>query len=117
MGGVIVLNTYTVSDYSSLVMIIGIICGMVSILYFYLMMVNHGNTNTIVYGIVSVIAIIGAIFILFMSQSHWRVNVRQRYECILDSNVSFVELYEKYDVIEQRGDIWVLEEKANGTVD
>lgn len=40
-----------------------------------------------------------------------------QYECTIDSNVSFVELYEKYDVIEQRGDIWVLEEKANGTVD
>lgn len=37
-----------------------------------------------------------------------------RYECIIDSNVSFVELYEKYNVIEQRGDIWVLEEKTNG---
>lgn len=40
-----------------------------------------------------------------------------QYECTIDSNVSFVELYEKYDVIEQRGDIWVLEEKANGEVD
>lgn len=37
-----------------------------------------------------------------------------RYECTIDSNVSFVELYEKYNVIEQRGDIWVLEEKTNG---
>lgn len=40
-----------------------------------------------------------------------------QYECTIDSNVSFVELYEKYDVIEQRGDIWVLEEKADGEVD
>lgn len=40
-----------------------------------------------------------------------------QYECTIDSNVSFVELYEKYDVIEQRGDIWVLEEKTNGEVD
>ena len=37
-----------------------------------------------------------------------------RYECTIDSNVSFVELYEKYNVIEQRGDIWVLEEKTSG---
>lgn len=40
-----------------------------------------------------------------------------QYECTIDSDVSFVELYEKYDVIEQRGDIWVLEEKTNGEVD
>lgn len=40
-----------------------------------------------------------------------------QYECVIDKNVSFVELYEKYDVIEQRGDIWVLEEKVDGKVD
>lgn len=40
-----------------------------------------------------------------------------QYECTIDSNVSFVELQEKYTVIEQRGDIWVLEEKTNGKVD
>ena len=41
-------------------------------------------------------------------------NTIPRYECTIDSNVSFVELYEKYNVIEQRGDIWILEEKTNG---
>ena len=41
-------------------------------------------------------------------------NTIPRYECTIDSNVSFVELYEKYNVIEQRGNIWVLEEKTSG---
>lgn len=41
-------------------------------------------------------------------------NTISRYECTIDSNVSFVELYEKYDVIEQRGDIWILEGKTSG---
>ena len=40
-----------------------------------------------------------------------------QYECTIDSNVGFVELHEKYNVIEQRGDIWVLEEKTNGEAD
>ena len=40
-----------------------------------------------------------------------------QYECTIDKDVSFVELHEKYNVIEQRGDIWVLEEKTNGEVD
>lgn len=39
-----------------------------------------------------------------------------QYECTIDKDVSFVELYEKYNVIEQRGDIWVLEEKVDGKV-
>ena len=36
---------------------------------------------------------------------------RNRYEVILDDSVSANEIYEKYKVIEQRGEIWVIEDK------
>ena len=36
---------------------------------------------------------------------------RYQYEVTIDKSVSVTELYEKYDIIEQRGDIWVLEDK------
>ena len=36
---------------------------------------------------------------------------KYRYEVILNENVSFHEITSKYDVIEQRGDIFVLEDK------
>ena len=36
---------------------------------------------------------------------------RYRYEVTIDESVSFNDIYEKYEIIEQRGDIWVLEEK------
>ena len=36
---------------------------------------------------------------------------RNRYEVILDDSVSAKEIYEKYKVIEQRGEIWVIEDK------
>lgn len=117
MDGVTILNTFTVSNCSSLAMIIGIIIAAIGIIFFCFMWDSSEDADTICYGIFCVGAIIGAMFILFMSQNHWRVNVRQRYECVLDTDASFVELYEKYNVIEQRGDIWVLEEKTNGEVD
>lgn len=34
------------------------------------------------------------------------------YECIIDESVSFNELYEKYEIVEQRGSIWVLKDKG-----
>lgn len=34
-----------------------------------------------------------------------------RYECIIDDSVSYNEVVENYKIIEQRGDIWVLEDK------
>lgn len=52
------------------------------------------------------------IFIFFLIGTYTS-DTMLRYECTIDSNVSFVELYEKYNVIEQRGDIWVLEEKVS----
>lgn len=36
---------------------------------------------------------------------------RNRYEVILDDTVPAKEIHEKYIVVEQRGDIWVLEDK------
>lgn len=36
---------------------------------------------------------------------------RYEYEVTIDESVDFIDIYEKYDVIEQRGEIWVLEDK------
>ena len=36
---------------------------------------------------------------------------RYRYESTIDESVSAEQLYDKYDVIERRGEIWVLEDK------
>lgn len=36
---------------------------------------------------------------------------RYKYECAIDDSVSISELYDHYDVVEQRGDIWVLKDK------
>lgn len=36
-----------------------------------------------------------------------------RYEAIIDDDVSYVELLENYNIVEQRGNILVLEEKSD----
>ena len=36
---------------------------------------------------------------------------RYSYECTIDDNVSIVDVYSEYNVVERRGDIWVLEDK------
>lgn len=37
---------------------------------------------------------------------------RCRYECTIDDDASFTDICEKYTVVEQRGDLWVLEDKG-----
>ncbi len=36
---------------------------------------------------------------------------RYEYECVIDESVKFSNIYEHYEVIDQRGDIWILKEK------
>lgn len=38
---------------------------------------------------------------------------RYRYEVTIDDSVSITEVYDHYNVVEQRGDIWILEDKEN----
>ena len=38
---------------------------------------------------------------------------RYKYEVTIDDNVPFTEIYKKYDVVKQKGDIWVLEDKED----
>lgn len=37
--------------------------------------------------------------------------VEIRYECAIDDTASFIEIMENYDVVDRRGDIWILEDK------
>ena len=36
---------------------------------------------------------------------------KTRYECAIDDTASFIEIMENYDVVDRRGDIWILEDK------
>lgn len=38
---------------------------------------------------------------------------KTRYECAIDDTASFIEIMENYDVVDRRGDIWILEDKAD----
>lgn len=50
-----------------------------------------------------VISLVGAFF--------KKPSGRYQYECLIDDTVPYTEIYNKYDVIERRGSIWVLEDK------
>ena len=57
------------------------------------------------------IGFLGIVFIAVPTASIFTIEGRTQYECTIDDSVSFAEVYEKYKVIEQRGEIWVLEDK------
>lgn len=79
----------------------------------------------VVSGVVTVLALVdcdygiaiwvGTLFIFFLGSiffvSQGRKTNRTRYECLIDDTTPFVEVAENYDVVSQRGDLWILEDK------
>ena len=61
--------------------------------------------------IAAVIFFIACCIISFIGAIFEKPSGRYRYECLIDDTVPYTEIYDKYDVIEQRGSIWVLEDK------
>lgn len=110
MDGITILNTIIVDDYARWVLPTVLALGVICIMSFVLMLTSKDN-RVIIFGIISLVAIIATPIIIIASKTHWRTNERNQYECIIDNSVSINEVYEKYNVIERRGEIWVLEDK------
>lgn len=110
MDGITILNTIIVDEYAQwvppTVLALGFICIVALVL-----MLNSNDNGAIIFGTISLLAMIAILIIVITSKSHWRTNDRNQYECIIDDSVSINEVYENYNVIERRGDIWVLEDK------
>lgn len=113
MDGITILNTIVVDECAKWVFPVSLALGILCVDAFLLMLTSGGGVDTICFGIVSVLAIIGALIVVIGGQLHWRISGRNRYECIIDDSVSINEIYENYNVIERRGKIWVLEDKID----
>lgn len=110
MGGITILNTIIVDERAQwvvpTVLAIGVVCIVALVL-----MLNSKDNGVPIFGTICLLAMIAMPIIIDTSESHWRTNERNQYECIIGDRVSINEVYEKYNVIERRGDIWVLEDK------
>lgn len=104
MDGITILNTIIVDDYAQWVLPTVLALGFICIVALVLML-NSNDSGVIIFGTISLLAMIAMPIIVITSKSHWRTNERNQYECIIDDSVSINEVYEKYNVIERRGDI------------
>ena len=113
MNGITILNTIIVNDCADWVSFIALALGVICITALILMLTSNDETGVIIFGIISLVAMIATPIIIIASKTHWRTNERNQYECIIDDSVSINEVYENYNVIERRGKIWILEDKID----
>ena len=107
--GIHILNKTAITELSDLNGGLIVICIIIAAIAFLIMLLSNNSTVVIAAGIV--IFISGVILILSPFFASEVETGRYRYEVIIDESVKFSDIYDNYEVVEQRGEIWVLEEK------
>lgn len=111
MDGITILNVTEVSENSTLLLvaliflIIGAIVNTVNLL------LSTDTKQCVLYGILTLALLAFSIVVGFAMDKDRKANEHNQYECLIDKSVGMEDVYEKYTVIERRGDIWVLEDK------
>ena len=107
MEGITILNQTEVMEPTPLVItftMILMIIAFVSCIAFFMV------DDTAILGIISISSLVIALAVGISSPEHL---TGYEYEVTIDENVSIKEVYERYEIVEQRGDIWVLRDKED----
>lgn len=107
VDGITILNKTAVTGLPTWVLVLAFIAFVTGLIVFAVSMILDGpvwiTTSSLMIGLIVMIACV---------ISKYTVKTGEyRYECIIDNSVSYNEVVENYKIVEQRGDIWVLEDK------
>ena len=105
--GITVLNKIAVTGVPSWVLISAAAILIIGLIVFAISIIAEWPTWT---AIVSTIIVLLIWFICGILNITIKTGEYQ-YECIIDDSVPYNKVVENYNIIEQRGDIWVLEDK------
>ena len=114
MEGITILNQTEVMELAPLAVtftMILMIIAVVSCIAFFIVddiMVSDGCHVSL--GLISIASFVIALVIGISSPEHL---TGYEYEATIDENVSMKEVYERYEIVEQRGDIWILRDKED----
>lgn len=104
--GITVLNKIAVTGVPSWIVLSAIILFTIGLLVFIVSLIADGPAWTVI------ISLVGLLILVICSILDATIKAGEyRYECIIDDSVSYNEVVENYNIIEQRGNIWVLEDK------
>ena len=114
MEGITILNQTEVMEPTPLavtvIVILMIIAAISCIAFFITEYIMASITCPVILGFISISSLVAALIIGILSPKHL---TGYKYEVTMDENVSMKEVYERYEIVEQRGDIWVLRDKED----
>ena len=106
--GITILNKVAVTGLPSWIMVSATVLFIIGVLIFIVDIIADCNWPvwTAVFLLIGWLILVVTIFLDITITTD-----KYRYECIIDDSVSYNEVVENYKIIEQRGDICVLEDK------
>lgn len=123
IDGITILNQTPITDISSRAKFLfnifevgigGLLIGFIIFLF----LINIFDINNVISVIGQILIGLGIVDLLllfvvmgFSIGDKRELTGRYQYECIIDDSVSLKDITEQYDIIEHRGDIWILEDK------
>lgn len=111
MDGVTILNTIELTGVGKNVIIAFAVSFFIALFLTLILQVSK-NSCVLVFLLIDLIVFIGCVFVSwYQSENHKTGEIR--YEVTIDDTVSMTEFNKKYEIIEQRGDIFVVKEKNN----
>lgn len=91
---------------------VGIIVTLACVIGFAICIINAIKEKDIIFVLLGVLALcIGAVILFGAVLPHNVTTTVNQYEVTINEDITFKEIMDKYDFIEQRGDIYVLREK------
>ena len=114
MEGITILNQTEVMEPTPLavkvIVILMIIALMSCIAFFIAEYIMASITCPVILAFISILSLVTVLVISILSPKHL---TGYEYEVTTDANVSMKEMYERYEIVEQRGDFWVLRDKKD----
>ncbi len=110
MTGVEILNV-TTSFPPFTVFVVGIIC--LGVLFCVGMMISDFFKQKKIWRGIGMIALALMLIIVYVEAGTNIIaaTTKPRYEVLIDDSVSMDEFYQKYEIVEKKGKIWVVEER------
>ena len=112
MKGVDILNIEEISAVPLWVDVIVIIAVMVFTISLIILLISVYKLWDVSFIVSIITMLISFIFIIVLGANDIEEPTgRYRYEATIDESVSITEIYDRYKVVDRRGDIWILEDK------
>ena len=114
MEGITILNQTEIMEPTPLavkVIVILMIIALISCIAFFIAeYIMASITCPVILAFISILSLVTVLVISILSPKHL---TGYKYEVTMDENVSMKEVYKRYEIVEQRGDIWVLRDKED----